>query len=51
MRWVGYVESMEQMKDAYKILIMRPEGKRLLGRHRSRWEENIRIIIAWEVVD
>ena len=32
------------MKDTrtFKILISTPKGKRLLGRPRSRWEDNIR---------
>jgi hypothetical protein len=31
------------MKNAYKILVEKPEGKRPLGRHRLRWDDNIRI--------
>ena len=27
----------------YKILMGKPEGKRLLGRSRRRWEDNIRM--------
>jgi hypothetical protein len=26
---------------AYNILVGRPEGRRPLGRHRRRWEDNI----------
>jgi hypothetical protein len=36
------------------ILIGKPEGKRPLGRSRSRWEDNIRIDpreIGWEDMD
>jgi hypothetical protein len=29
------------MKSAYKILVGKPEGKRLLGRSWRRWEDNI----------
>jgi hypothetical protein len=35
-------------------LVGRPEGKRLLGRPRRRWENNIRIdlrAVGWEGVD
>jgi hypothetical protein len=39
-RWVGRVERMEGMRNAYKILIGKPEGRRPLGRHRRRWEDN-----------
>jgi hypothetical protein len=31
------------MRNAYKILVGKPEGKRPLGRHRRRWEDNIRM--------
>jgi hypothetical protein len=27
----------------YGILVTRPKGKRLLGRRRSRWEDNIKM--------
>jgi hypothetical protein len=39
MRWAGYVASMEEMRNAYKILVGKPEGKRPLGRYRHRWAE------------
>jgi hypothetical protein len=32
---------MEQKRNAYKILIGKPEGKRPLRRPRRRWESNI----------
>jgi hypothetical protein len=37
------------MKNAYKILVGKPEGKRPLGRSRCRWEDNIdrAIILKW----
>jgi hypothetical protein len=38
MRWVGHVARTEEMNNAYKILVMKPEGKRPFGRPRSRWE-------------
>jgi hypothetical protein len=31
------------MGDAYRILVGKPEGKRPLGRPRSRWVDNIKI--------
>jgi hypothetical protein len=31
------------MRDAYKTLVGRPEGKRPLGRPRCRWEDNIKM--------
>jgi hypothetical protein len=31
---------MGEMKNSYKILIGKPEGKRPLGRPRHRWDDN-----------
>ena len=28
-------------RNVNRILVVKPEGKRLLGRHRLRWEDNI----------
>jgi hypothetical protein len=36
---------MGEMRNAYKILIGKPEGKRPLGRQRSRWEDNIKMAL------
>jgi hypothetical protein len=33
---------MGEMRNAYNILVGKPEGKRLLGRFRHGWEDNIR---------
>jgi predicted phosphatase len=30
------------MRNAYKILVRKPEGKRLLGKPWHRWEDNIK---------
>jgi hypothetical protein len=32
-----------EKRNAYKILVGKPEGKRPLGRPRCRWEDNIRM--------
>jgi hypothetical protein len=42
MIWVGHVACMVEMRNAYKILVVKPEGKNLLRRHRHKWENNIR---------
>jgi hypothetical protein len=42
MRWVGHVTSMGEMKNAYKILVGKPAGKRPLGRTRRILEDNTR---------
>jgi hypothetical protein len=34
---------MGQVKNACKIFVGKPEGRRLLGRPRRRWEDNIRM--------
>ena len=34
---------MEQSRNAYRVLVGKPEGKRPLGRRRHRWEDNIKM--------
>jgi hypothetical protein len=34
---------MGEERDAYMILVVRPERRRPLGRHRRRWEGNIKM--------
>jgi hypothetical protein len=43
MRWAGHVARMGEKRNAYRILVGKPEGKRLLGRPRRRWEDNIQM--------
>jgi hypothetical protein len=43
MRWEGYVARMGEKRNAYRLLVGNPEGKRPLGRPRRRWVDNIRI--------
>jgi len=43
MRWTGLVARMEEMRNAYSILVGKPEGKRSLGRPHRRWKDNIRM--------
>jgi hypothetical protein len=45
---------MVEVRNAYKILVGRPEGKRPLGGLKCRWQGNIRIElreVGWEGVD
>jgi hypothetical protein len=45
---------MEEMRNAYNFLVGKPEGVRLLGRSKRRWEDNIKIYlreIGWESMD
>jgi hypothetical protein len=39
MRWAGHVARLGEVRDAYNILVGRPEGRRPLGRPRCRWED------------
>ena len=43
MRWVGHVACMVERRGLYRVLVGKPEGKRLLGRPRRRWEDNIKM--------
>ncbi|KAJ4446128.1 hypothetical protein ANN_12820 [Periplaneta americana] len=43
LRWAGHVARMGESRNAYRVLVGRPEGKRPLGRPRRRWEDNIKI--------
>jgi hypothetical protein len=49
-----YVACMGELRNSYKILVRKPEGRRPLRRHKHRWEDNIRLClreIGWEGVD
>jgi len=51
---VGLVARMGKMRNAYNILVGKPERKRSVGRPRCRGEDNIRMglrEIGWEDVD
>ncbi|KAJ4431606.1 hypothetical protein ANN_20205 [Periplaneta americana] len=41
--WAGHVARMGESRNAYRMLVGRPEGKRRLGRPRRRWEDNIKM--------
>jgi hypothetical protein len=43
MRWAGNVACMGDMRNAYKILVGKIEGKRPLGRLKRRWKNNIKM--------
>ena len=43
LRWAGHLARMEEGRSAFKILTVKPIGKRPLGRPRRRWEDNIRM--------
>jgi len=43
MRWAGHVARIGEGRGVYRVLVGKPEGKRPLGRPRSRWEDNIKM--------
>jgi hypothetical protein len=43
MRWAGHVARMVAKRNAYRILVGKPEGKRPLGRPRRRWVDSFKI--------
>jgi hypothetical protein len=43
LRWAGHVAGIGAKRNAYRILVEKPEGKRPLGRPRNRWVDHIKI--------
>jgi hypothetical protein len=41
--WVGHVARIGEKRNAYRLLVGKPEGKRPLERQRRRWVDNIRM--------
>jgi hypothetical protein len=53
-RWAGHLTRMGEKRNAYRILVGKPEGKTLLGRPRRRWVYNIKLDlreIEWDDMD
>jgi hypothetical protein len=42
MRWAGHVARIGEERNVYKVLVVKPEEKRPLGRPRRRWEDGIK---------
>ena len=42
MRWAGHVARTGEGRGMHRVLVVKPEGKRPLGRPRRRWEDNIK---------
>jgi hypothetical protein len=40
-RWAEQEERMEKRRDAYRVLVGKPERKRPLGRPSRSWDDNI----------
>jgi hypothetical protein len=54
MRWAAHVARMGEKRNMYRLLVGKPEEKRLLGRPRHRWIDNIKmdlLEIGLSVVD
>jgi hypothetical protein len=54
MRWAGNVARMVEKRNAYRILVGMPEGKRSLGTPRRRWVDNIKMDlreIGWDGIN
>jgi len=45
MRWAGHIACMGERRDVYRVLVGKPEGKRLLGI--SRHSLDGRIMLSW----
>jgi hypothetical protein len=43
MRWAGHVARMGEKRNAYRLLVEKPEEKRPPGKPRRRWVDNIRM--------
>jgi hypothetical protein len=54
MRWVGHAARMGEKRNACRILVRKPEGKRPRGRPRRRWVDNTKMDlreIGWDGMD
>ena len=45
MKWAGHVARMGERRGVYRVLVGKTEGKRPFGRHRRRWEDNIKMYL------
>jgi hypothetical protein len=43
LRWAGHVARMGEERNVYRVLVGKPEGKRLLERPRRRWEDGTKM--------
>jgi hypothetical protein len=54
MRWARHVARIGEKRNAYRLLVGKPEGRRPLGRPRRRWLDNIGmdlVEVGWGDVD
>jgi hypothetical protein len=53
-RWVRHIARMGEKRNAYWVLVGKPEGKRPLRRPRRRWVDNIKMDLretGWDGLD
>jgi len=56
MTWAGHVARVRKRRGVQRVLVRKPEVKRLLRRPRRRWEDNIKLGLqdvecgAWTVL-
>ena len=43
MSWTRHVARVRVNRGVYRVLVVKPEGRRLLGIPRHRWDDNIKI--------
>jgi hypothetical protein len=43
LRWARHTAHMGESRCAYRVLVGKPQGRRLLGRPRHIWEDNIKM--------
>jgi hypothetical protein len=54
MRWAGHVARKGEKRNAYRLLVGKPDVRKQLGRPRRRWVDNIRMDlgeVGWGDVD
>jgi hypothetical protein len=49
MRWEEHVARIGEKRNTYRVLVVKPDVKRPLGRPRHRWVDNIRM--DWRGLD
>jgi hypothetical protein len=50
MRWGEHLARMGEERKLYRVLVGRPEGKRLLERPWHRWEDGIRTPLSYLLI-
>jgi hypothetical protein len=43
MKWAGHVARIGERRGTYWVLVGKPEGRRTLGKHSRRWDDNIKV--------